>query len=174
MDARNHIAAARARLSGARRPPHRCRSIAAAAALILASAMSAIAGTLDAPVRAACEARVVAEPPRTRLDIMARGLNLTGWLDSVPARPPDRDMLAQLRQRGFTHIRLPVTAERVMEAFSAPDAVQRQLRELDGALTVLADLGYGVSLDLHPGRRLGNLQEGEPALAFDLLHSAWA
>src|SRR5262249_28624301 len=173
MDARNHIAAARARLSGAQRPSHRCRSIAAAAALILASAISATAGTLDAPVRAACEVRVVAEPPRTRLDIMARGFNLTGWLDSVPARPPDRDMLAQLRQRGFPHIRLPVTAERIMETFSTPDGVQRQLRELDGALTGLADLGYGVSLDLHPGRRLGTLQEVDPTLAFDLIDAAW-
>jgi endoglucanase len=181
MDA-DHIAAARTRLTGRARwtklPRHRCCSIAAAAAaaavaLTLASTIVAVAGTLDAPDRAACMASVVPEPPPARLDIMARGFNLTGWLDSMPARPPDRDMLAQLRQRGFTHIRLPVTAERIMAAFSAPDAVKRQLDELDGALTVLADLGYGVSLDLHPGERLGRMQTNDPALAFDLIDATW-
>src|SRR5262249_59515524 len=94
-------------------------------------------------------------------------------LDSVPGRRPDLDMLAQLRERGFTHIRLAVTAERSMETFSTPGAGPRQLRELDGALTVLADVGYGVSLDLHPGKRLGTLQEVDPTLAFDLIDATW-
>src|SRR5262249_56989594 len=107
MDARNHIAAARARLSGAQRRSHRCRSIAAAAALILASAISATAGTLGAPVRAACEARVVAGPPRTRLDIMPPGFNPTRWLHRLPARRPDLAVVEDLRARGSTHDPLP-------------------------------------------------------------------
>src|SRR5262249_44821399 len=80
---------------------------------------------------------------------------------------------ARLHERGFTHVRLPVTAERLMEAFTSRDAAARQLRDLDTALNVLRDLGFAVSLDLHPGERLGRLHEAEPERGFELIDALW-
>jgi endoglucanase len=129
-----------------------------------------IAAAFDSPT--VCEASA---PPvlRPRVEMLARGFNLTGWLDSVPARPPDLAVLASLRQRGFTHIRLPVTAERLMEVFSNRDTIARELFDLDRAIGALMRLGYAVSLDLHPGDRLGDLHVAAPDQAFELIDALW-
>ena len=134
---------------------------------LLLTAPSAFAAGSEAPNRPTCV------PMSDAQRVLARGFNLTGWLDSVPARMPDLAVLARLRARGFTHVRLPVTAERLMEAFTSRDAVARQLRDLDAALDVLMDLGYGVSLDLHPGEKLGRLHEVEPERGFELIDALW-
>ena len=159
--------------SRARHLRHRSVCVLLGLTLALAFLASAVAGNLDFSDRQACEAQAASEPARSRLDLLARGFNLTGWLDSVPARPPDLAVLATLHTRGFTHIRLPVTAERVMEAFGSRDGVARQFLELDKAVASLTDLGFGVSLDLHPGERLGQLHLTEPDRAFGLIETLW-
>jgi len=163
-----------------RRHRHRKRSgshhlacVAAGLVLAILCFLPAVAQSPGAPARPACTATTAPEPLRSRLPLLARGFNLTGWLDNVPARPPDRTALARLRGRGFTHVRLPVTAERVMEALSGRDVVARQLHDLDQALGVLFDLGYAVSLDLHPGSRFGNLHAADPERGFALLEGVW-
>ena len=60
-----------------------------------------------------------------------------------------------------------------MEAFSSPDDVGRRLAELDRALGTLIRLGYGVSLDLHPGDKLGRLHVAEPNGALELIDVLW-
>jgi endoglucanase len=140
---------------------------------MLIAALPAAAEKPDGPVRQACEAQAAAGVPRSRLSMLARGFNLTGWLDGPAVRRPDETALAALRSRGFTHIRLPVTAERLMEAFSQPHEVARQLAELDRALSTLIGLGYGVSLDLHPGAKLGRLHVAEPEAGLALIEEAW-
>ncbi len=88
-------------------------------------------------------------------------------------RRPDRAALAGLRARGFTHIRLPVAAERLLTAFGSGDAVARQLAELDTAVDTLIGLGFGVSLDLHPGDRFGRLHVSDPDRGFALIETLW-
>jgi endoglucanase len=73
----------------------------------------------------------------------------------------------------MTHVRLPVTPERLLEAFSGADNVARDLAELDSAIDTLIGLGFGVSLDLHPGDKLGPLQVADPQTAFELFNSLW-
>jgi endoglucanase len=111
--------------------------------------------------------------PAERVAMLARGFNLTGWLDGKETRRPDPVALADLRRRGFTHIRLPVTAERLMEAFSAPADVRRDLAELDRAIDTLLEAGFAVSLDLHPGGRLNRMHAAEPSRAFALIDNLW-
>ena len=123
--------------------------------------------------RPACQPQPPTGVPASRLALMARGFNLTGWLDTTTPRRPDETALAALRRRGLTHIRLPVAAERLMDAFSTRDRVTEQLRELDRAIDHLIALGFGVSLDLHPGDRLGRLHVADRERAFDLITSAW-
>jgi endoglucanase len=140
---------------------------------MLMAAFPAAAEPPDGPVRPACEAQAASGVPRSRLSMLARGFNLTGWLDGPAVRRPDEAALAALRSRGFTHIRLPVKAERLMEAFSRPDDVALGLAELDRALTTLVALGYGVSLDLHPGEKLGRLHVADPEAGLALIEGVW-
>jgi endoglucanase len=112
--------------------------------------------------------------PSGRLAVLARGFNLTGWLDGAAIRRPEHAVLVSLRRRGFTHIRLPVTPERLMEVFSEPREVARQAAELDVAIDTLIAIGFGVSLDLHPGDRLSRLHVADPGRAFELIRTLWA
>ena len=82
-------------------------------------------------------------------------------------------MLAGLYARGFTHIRLPVGAERRMEDFSSRGDVARQLTELDFAIDTLTHLGFGVTIDIHPADRFARLHVAEPDRALGLLEALW-
>jgi endoglucanase len=156
----------------------RLRRLAAAMMLTTLAVVPAAPGTAQAPQSGserppACETQATSGVPAARLAVLARGFNLTSWLDQSPPRRPDMAALAGLRARGFTHVRLPVTAERLMEAFSTPDAVARQFAELDRAVDSLIELGFGVSIDMHPGGQFGDLYAAEPKRGFELLEALW-
>src|SRR5262249_24199730 len=111
--------------------------------------------------------------PMSRLVIMARGFNLTGWLDGETPRRPDEAALAGLRARGLTHIRLPVNPEHLMALFNGTDHVDDRFEELDRAIDRLIALGFGVSLDLHPGGGLGGFLVSDPERGFALVRDLW-
>ena len=140
-------------------------------ALIGADICGAAAQT-DA-TRHACEAQAASGVDAKRLAALARGFNLTGWLDGPTVRRPDLTVLVRLRERGFTHVRLPVMGEHVMEAFSSREHVAQHLAELDRAIDTLIGLGFTVSLDMHPGDRFGRLHVAEPDKGLGLLTSLW-
>jgi len=121
----------------------------------------------------ACEAQWPAGVLLARLATLARGFNLTSWLDASPLRRPDMAVLTRLHARGFTHVRLPVTAEFLMDAFSGAQEIARQSAELDRAIDGLIAIGFGVSLDMHPGSRFAELYLAEPKRAYDLLEALW-
>jgi endoglucanase len=123
------------------------------------------------PDRLTCDGQMGVPP--SRLAVLARGFNLPGWLEGPTPRQPDLAVLASLNARGFTHIRLPVDAERLMEAFTTRGEVARQLADLDVAIEALTRLGYAVSIDMHPGDRFGDLHVAEPQRALALLESLW-
>jgi len=91
----------------------------------------------------------------------------------VNTRRPDQRLLAELRRQGFSHVRLPVTPERLMETFSGAENINRDLEELDRAIDTLIGLGFAVSLDMHPGDKLGRLHVGEPQSFFILVEGLW-
>jgi endoglucanase len=121
-----------------------------------------------------CHSTAVSSVPATRLAVLARGFNLTGWLDGEETRRPDFAVLASLRRRGFTHIRLPVTAERLVPALSGAPEIAQRIGELDSAIDKLIALGFGVSLDFHPGNKLSRLHVAEPERAFGLMQALWS
>jgi endoglucanase len=143
---------------------------------VLAAAVLTLSPTAGRSL--AIDPRACALSPSTgvkseRIATLARGFNLTGWMDGETPRRPDERVLAGLRARGFTHIRLPVTAERLLAAFTSRDDVARQLAELDTAVDTLTGLGFGVSIDLHPGDRFGRLHLAEPERGFELIDALW-
>lgn len=98
---------------------------------------------------------------------LARGFSLTGWFDERTPRPPDFAVLAELRARGMTHVRLPIAAESVMTRFTSAAEIDRRQRAIAAAIDALVARGYAVVVDLHGGDRLGALfgQDREAALA---------
>ena len=104
---------------------------------------------------------------------LARGFSLTGWFDEAVARPPEGAQLKRLRERGFTHVRLPVAAESVMARFAPPAAIAAKMRAIGAGLDRLGALGYAVVVDLHGGARLAELFHGDPAAAREAVIDAW-
>src|SRR5712692_2922088 len=151
----------------------RCFFVAVASATIAILFLSATPEYVRAGERRGCEPPPYTGVASERLAILARGFNLTGWMSGETPRRPDQLVLASLRARGFAHIRLPVTAERLLTVFSSHDDVVRQLTELDAAVETLIGVGYGVSLDLHPGDRFGRLHVSDPRRGFELLETLW-
>jgi endoglucanase len=144
------------------------------ASLLLGTALAALAASARAQAPSAdCAFLGETTVPAPRLAALARGFNLPGWLDGSETRRPDPATLAALHRRGFTHIRLPVTPERLMAAFSAPADIARDRAELDAAIDRLLSIGFAVSLDLHPGERLSRLHKAEPERAFALIDALW-
>ena len=140
---------------------------------MLAASSAAGENSGRASNRPACEAQMASGVPRSRLAVLARGFNLPGWLEGSAPRRPDTAVLASLNARGFTHIRLPVGAELLIEEFSARSNVARQLTELDVAIDTLIHIGFAVTIDLHPGNRFARLHVAEPDRALGLLEALW-
>jgi endoglucanase len=120
-----------------------------------------------------CAAMATPDVASSRLSLLARGFNLTGWMDGESRRRPDFALLGMLRARGLTHVRLPVAAEPLLDFFSDRQAIENQLKELDFALQTLLKIGFGVSLDVHPGGKFSRLHASNPDEGFRLLQSLW-
>src|SRR5262249_2749240 len=110
------------------------RNLAAALALALVAGGIRAADAVDPKTPPACAAQLPPGVPAARIASLARGFNLTSWLEGPSPRRPDMALLAELHARGFTHIRLPVAPERLMAEFSGPDEIARQSTELDRAI----------------------------------------
>lgn len=120
-----------------------------------------------------CKAQAGSGVPPQLVARLARGFNLTGWIDRTPTGIPDPTVLRGLLARGLTHVRLPVDGERLMPPFSTPSDTSEQLTALDAALRTLFGLGFTVSLDMHPGDRFGSLHRSNSEGALALLDQAW-
>jgi endoglucanase len=60
-----------------------------------------------------------------------------------------------------------------MLAFSDAHEVSSRTAELDGAIDGLIAMGFAVSLDFHPGRKLSRLHVAKPAEAYELIYALW-
>lgn len=138
-------------------------------ALAILGAIS-IAGSHPA---VACDDLTGSVPSET-IEAVSRGFNLSGWLEGAGSAPPDPAVLRSLRKAGMTHIRLPVSAERLMKRFASDDEIKAKLQAVDQALNLLLSIGYRVSVDLHPGARFPELHRHDPEAAMMSLQEAWA
>lgn len=104
---------------------------------------------------------------------MARGFGLP---DQVPLRA-DRtardETLRRLRRLGMTHVRLPVVAEYVLPRFSGAATISAAMDDLDRAVERLLDIGYSVTVDMHPGADFGQLHERDHESAHRALLDGW-
>lgn len=135
---------------------------------------SPVAGAPAPPsLSAVCAIAQPGDVPPQRSARLARGYNLTGWVDRDQTKPPDIKLLARLKSLGFTHVRLPVYGEAVMPAFTSKEDADRRLGLIDHAVSLLLGLGYGVIVDMHPGSRFKALHEDDPDRAYEQLQEAW-
>jgi endoglucanase len=142
-------------------------------ALLVGTALALVPATASAQGSGNCGFLAETGVPPQRLSALARGFNLTGWLDGEGTQRPSAETLTVLYRRGFTHIRLPVAPERLLPEFSRPDNVARDRGELDAALDLLIGIGFAVSIDIHPGERFERLHKREPEHGFALLDALW-
>jgi endoglucanase len=130
----------------------------------------AVMAALCGPGSAACAPPAASTVPAERLVLLQRGVNLPGWVDGQPGsgQPPSPEGLSALRAAGFTHIRLPVSPERLTGVDAATG-----FRQLDAALADLMRRGFFVSLDLHPASASERLLREAPDRAVDGLSALW-
>ena len=148
------------------------QGIIASLALCLLTGTSAWAGNDNMPGLAGCEA--VSSLANGGADArLARGFNLPNWDPDYTGYKPDDSLLIQLHQLGFSHIRLPVQAERVMARFSSAEQIATYLQAMDRDVQRLVGMGYAVSVDLHPSEPFQSLHQSEPETGAALLHEAW-
>jgi endoglucanase len=111
--------------------------------------------------------------PADVLGLMARGVNVAGWMDSPSSPAPKVETLKQLRELGLTHVRLPVPAELVMARFTDKTIIDGELGHIERALATLHALGFAVSVDLHPGDAFKELHRRDPASGLNAAKDAW-
>jgi hypothetical protein len=121
------------------------------------------AGTFEVVARAGSgatdSARVeVSSPPvasapvvQNRFERLARGVNLTYWFSMGVWRPDymSEADLVQLRQLGFTFVRLPILPGVIFDE-TEPGRLGPRIGELDRAVQLILDAGLAVVVDLHP------------------------
>lgn len=110
---------------------------------------------------------------QARLAALARGFNLAGQLDGTASALLHEDLLRKLLGLGMRHVRLPVPAESVMAGFATKEAIEHQLQSLARFLGLLIDIGYAVSVDLHPGARFQAMHRERPDKAIAAMKEAW-
>jgi len=101
-----------------------------------------------------------AEPPAERLQVLHRGVSITGWFRFPASADPaalrsylSDPAIADLRRAGFSFVRLPVQPELLRNA-------PQRLPPLIDAIRRLQHAGLGVLIDAHPAT--WHLETSEP------------
>ncbi|WP_316858768.1 cellulase family glycosylhydrolase [uncultured Cohaesibacter sp.] len=103
----------------------------------------------------------------------ARGFNLPNWDPGYEGYKPDDGLLRQLREMGFSHIRLPVSLESLVGRYSSKDGIEAQLSALGQMITRLVALDFAVSVDLLPDQPFQITHKNRPDLGLAYLVEAW-
>ncbi|MCV0423963.1 MAG: glycoside hydrolase family 5 protein [Roseibium sp.] len=87
---------------------------------------------------------------------------------------PSLSVLNDLFRRGFTHIRLPVFhPDFTYGQFYSPDAIV-YAEELLAELKKLTEIGYIVTVDLHPDDEFNSLYRAVPQAGYNRLAAIWS
>ena len=118
----------------------------------------------------------VAEAPRERVAVLARGLNISHWLRFPPSSDDaslrnylDDSALASLRSAGFTYLRIPVGLEVVMRGRRV---ASDKLRVVLAIVRRVQRAGLGVMLEPHP-QDVGHWDFGRNEEARRILLGFW-
>ena len=107
--------------------------------------------------------------PRQTLVALKRGFNFTSWR----RLGADSTALKQLRQRGFSHIRLPVDGEFLMPFFTNELEADSYLNDIGTTVRQLLSLGFAITIDMHPGGGFQKLHANTPERGYLMLVAAW-
>ena len=149
------------------------RAFAAAAIGAVLLAVTPAPASAQLPAAPSCAATDDRGVPPDRLARLARGFNLTGWLDRDAPQRPDPAALGALRARGFTHVRLPLKLELLAPELTSVSRADQGWAELDLALEDLLARGFAVSLDMHPGAAFAKLVASDRGAASRLIEETW-
>jgi endoglucanase len=136
-------------------------------------ALALIGATALAPRLAGAKELAGERRLNERVALLARGFNLPDQAPRDEGRGPDRATLKWLRQRGMSHVRLPVRGEKVMSRFADSATIQTTLDGLAKTLELLTGLDFAVSVDMHPGGDFGRLHRSDPEAALTCLVEGW-
>lgn len=104
---------------------------------------------------------------------VARGFNLPNWNAETASERPSITTLATLKSRGFSHIRLPV----FHDSFTGDDLqsaeAQSYMRAIVDTVRTLVDLGYLVSIDLHPDGTFNATYRSAPEATLQRMIVIW-
>jgi len=143
----------------------RARHLPSCALLAIALCFSAAASASDNST--ACAAFATFPNPEM-LKSMQRGVNLPGWDNPDEGERPTTIQLQALRDRGFSHIRLPLDEKQLSS--SGSDAYLDQMFE---EVILLLSLDHTVSLDLHAGGTIGAMFRDNPEAAERHIGDVW-
>ena len=104
---------------------------------------------------------------------LVRGFNLPNWEPDYAGLKPDDALLRLMQQEGFTHIRLPIHAEKTMAHFTSDKQRKVYLDALEAEVRRLSQLDFAITLDLHPGSGFHSLHASNPDKGYDILSNAW-
>jgi len=149
-------------VSAVSQPPRLALSRACLAALLFL-----IVATPAFAENPACAA-IEAFPNPGMLKSMRRGVNLPGWDNPDENERPANAELQALRERGFTHTRLPLDEKQLSESGS-----EAYLDQMFEEIILLLSLDYTVSLDLHAGGTIGAMFKDDPEAAERHLGDVW-
>lgn len=107
------------------------------------------------------------------LNRVARGFNLPNWDAKNPQEWPKEETLIALRKRGLSHIRLPVFHDAFMgNDLQSPEA-QSYMAQISSYTSSLIDMGYVVSIDLHPSSAFNSAYQTAPDATLGQLIKIW-
>jgi endoglucanase len=105
---------------------------------------------------------------------LAKGVNLSGWLQDIHAPMPNLGALQHLKNIGLTHVRVPLNGSLLMERFASPGKSKIIWERLDHTLKVLTGMGYAIMLDMHPDASFAQLHKQKPEDALRELKKLWS
>lgn len=110
----------------------------------------------------------LANTPTTeiRKSLFEPGFNLPGWVTRQDGQQPSTTLLMTLHHLGFRTIRLPVDPTVINMDGNSVDSVLDETR-------FLQDIGFSVTLDLHPEQDLIDLFDTDEAAAANQTANAW-
>lgn len=107
------------------------------------------------------------------LQRLARGVNLPNWDTADTRYRPAPEALNYLFQEGFTHIRLPVFHPNFTNSDFTSTGVAEYIQDLLAEVRRLNEIGYVVTLDLHPNGEFNQLYWSQPDLGYQRLEAIW-
>jgi endoglucanase len=100
------------------------------------------------------------------LPVLARGVNLSHWLQYDGRQPVMADDMSVIWKAGFDHVRIPVDPVYLGWNPDQPSVRKNQfkLARLDQAIKLALDANLAVILDIHPQATIHDRLETEPAM----------